>query len=115
MNTTSENRPWGSYKVIDEAHGFKVKRISVNPGQMLSLQLHDYRAERWVVAAGQATVTVGAKTCLLAAGDTTFIPVGERHRLANYGTEQLELIELQMGQHLEESDIHRIEDNYGRA
>jgi mannose-6-phosphate isomerase-like protein (cupin superfamily) len=115
MHNTSESRPWGSYKVIDEAPGFKVKRITVNPGQMLSLQYHEHRAEWWIVATGEAKVTVGMDTFTLQSGHSTYIQIGQKHRLTNEGSVKLELIELQLGERLEEADIHRLEDNYGRA
>lgn len=115
MSTTFETRPWGSFTVLDEAPGYKVKRITVTPGQTLSLQLHHQRAERWVVAAGKAEVTVGEEVAELKIGETVYIPVGVKHRLANQALETLELIELQMGPYLGEDDIVRFEDRYGRA
>ncbi len=115
MSATFETRPWGSFTVLDEAPGYKVKRITVNAGQTLSLQLHHQRAERWVVAVGKAEVTVGEEVVELKVGETVYIPVGVKHRLANQGPETLELIELQMGPYLGEDDIVRFEDRYGRA
>ena len=115
MNPTTETRPWGSFSVIDAGPGFKVKRISVAPGQRLSLQFHHFRAETWMVAAGCATVTVGEQTLDLTVGQTIHIPVGVHHRLANTGSETMELIELQFGARLEEADIVRLEDSYGRC
>lgn len=115
MTIAFETRPWGSFTVLDEAPGYKVKRITVNAGQTLSLQLHHQRAERWVVAAGKAEVTVGEEVIQLHVGETVYIPVQVKHRLANHGPETLELIELQMGPYLGEDDIVRFEDRYGRA
>jgi len=114
MAETAVSRPWGTYQVIDEAAGFKVKRITVHPGQRLSLQYHQHRSERWIVAAGEAEVTIGPDTFLLAVGESVSIPVAQTHRLANLGTTNLELIELQLGTLLEEEDIIRLDDNYGR-
>lgn len=82
---------------------------------MLSLQFHEHRAEWWVVAVGEAKVTIGSDTFALTSGQSAYIPIGKTHRLANPGSTTLELIELQLGQHLEETDIYRIEDSYGRA
>ena len=115
MIPTTETRPWGAFSVIDDAPGFKVKRISVRPGQRLSLQYHHFRAETWMVAAGTATVTVGERTTDLVIGQTIHIPVGVQHRLANNAQSTLELIELQFGERLEEADIVRLEDSYGRV
>lgn len=115
MSTSHETRPWGSFTVLDEAQGYKVKRITVTPGQTLSLQLHHQRSERWVVAVGKAEVTVGDAVVQLGMGETVYIPVGVKHRLANLDTATLELIELQMGPYLGEDDIVRFEDRYGRA
>jgi len=107
-------RPWGSYETVDEGERFKVKRITVNPGAALSLQLHHKRAEHWVVVTGKALVTVGEKQVLLEANESIYIPVEERHRLENPGDEPLELIEVQSGGYLGEDDIVRFEDHYGR-
>ena len=115
MTPMTETRPWGTFSVIDEAADFKVKRISVRPGQRLSLQFHHFRAETWMVAAGCATVTVGDRTTDLSVGQTIHIPVGVQHRLANNAQTTLELIELQFGERLEEADIVRLEDSYGRV
>lgn len=108
-------RPWGSYRVIDRGEGFLVKRITVDPGASLSLQLHHKRAEHWVVSSGTAEVTCGAKTFRLQVGEAAVIPLGVKHRLANPGGEPLHVIEVQFGSYLEEDDIVRFEDKYGRA
>lgn len=108
------HRPWGWYDNIDEGPGFRVKRIMVKPGASLSLQKHVRRAEHWVVVSGVAEVTCGAKTFRLTQNQSTYIPLGETHRLANPGAEPLEIIEVQSGDYLGEDDIVRIEDNYGR-
>ena len=107
-------RPWGNYDALDIAERFKVKRITVEPGQKLSLQLHHHRAEHWIVVSGTAKVTRGNETFMLSENESTFIPVGERHRLENPGKIPLELIEVQSGGYLGEDDIVRFEDNYGR-
>ncbi|HKH21225.1 MAG TPA: mannose-1-phosphate guanylyltransferase/mannose-6-phosphate isomerase [Gammaproteobacteria bacterium] len=107
-------RPWGAYEGIDLSNRFQVKRITVNPGQSLSLQMHHHRAEHWVVVTGTARVTRGDEVFLLNENESTFIPTGLRHRLENPGKITLELIEVQSGSYLGEDDIVRFEDNYGR-
>lgn len=107
-------RPWGSYETVDEAERFKVKRICVNPGARLSLQMHHHRAEHWIVVKGTARVTCGEEVFLLSENESTYIPLGTRHRLENPGTIILELIEVQSGSYLGEDDIVRFEDQYGR-
>jgi len=109
------HRPWGWYDSIDEGGRFKVKRIQVKPGASLSLQKHHHRAEHWVVVSGTAEITNGSKVLLLAENQSTYIPLGEVHRLANPGTIPLEIIEVQSGSYLGEDDIVRFEDNYGRT
>ena len=111
----TETRPWGSFTVLDEANNYKVKRIVVAPQQALSLQYHHQRAERWVVAAGQAVVTVDGQVLKLTVGESVFIPIGAKHRLENTHTEPLVLIELQIGSYLGEDDIVRLEDRYQRS
>lgn len=108
------HRPWGWYDSIDDGHRFKVKRIQVNPNASLSLQKHHHRAEHWVVVKGTAEITCGDNTILLSENQSTYIPLGEVHRLANPGTIPLEIIEVQSGSYLGEDDIVRFEDNYGR-
>ena len=109
------HRPWGWYDSIDEAERFKVKRIMVKPGASLSLQKHHHRAEHWIVVKGTAEITNGDKVLLLTENQSTYIPLGEVHRLANPGTLPLEIIEVQSGSYLGEDDIVRFEDTYGRA
>ncbi|MFQ5932503.1 MAG: mannose-1-phosphate guanylyltransferase/mannose-6-phosphate isomerase [Nitrospiraceae bacterium] len=107
-------RPWGSYTVLEEGPGFKVKRVTVNPGGRLSLQMHHQRSEHWVVIAGTAQVTRGDRVFTLGVGDSTAIAKQTRHRLENPGTETLHIIEVQNGPYLGEDDIVRFQDDYGR-
>ncbi len=107
-------RPWGSYDCIDGAERYQVKRITVNPGEKLSLQMHYHRAEHWIVVRGTAEVRCGDKTMLLTENQSTYIPLGEVHSLANPGKVPLEIIEVQSGSYLGEDDIVRFEDRYGR-
>jgi mannose-1-phosphate guanylyltransferase/mannose-6-phosphate isomerase len=108
-------RPWGSYQSLISGDGFQVKRITVNPGQQLSLQMHHHRAEHWVVLHGTADVVNGDQTLRLKEDQSTYIPVGTKHRLSNPGESTLELIEVQSGTYLGEDDIVRFEDVYGRS
>ncbi|KVH43914.1 mannose-1-phosphate guanylyltransferase [Burkholderia diffusa] len=108
-------RPWGSYEGIDQGDRFQVKRIIVNPGAQLSLQMHHHRAEHWIVVKGTALVTNGDKEIMLTENQSTYIPLGATHRLTNPGKIPLELIEVQSGAYLGEDDIVRFEDTYGRA
>ena len=112
---TTAYRPWGHAETIKDGAGFLVKRITVSPGESLSLQLHRLRAEHWVVVRGQAEVTRGDKQFTLRPDESTYIPVGTRHRLANPGPEPLVVIEVQVGETLSEDDIVRFDDRYGRA
>ncbi len=109
------HRPWGWYDSIDEGGRFKVKRIQVKPKASLSLQKHHHRAEHWIVVKGTAEITNGDKVLILTENQSTYIPLGEVHRLANPGTIPLEIIEVQSGSYLGEDDIVRFEDTYGRA
>ncbi len=109
------HRPWGWYDSIDAGGRFKVKRIQVKPGASLSLQKHHHRAEHWVVVSGTAEITCGDRKLLLTENQSTYIPLGEVHRLANPGSIPLEIIEVQSGSYLGEDDIVRFEDTYGRA
>jgi mannose-1-phosphate guanylyltransferase/mannose-6-phosphate isomerase len=109
------HRPWGWYDSIDEGGRFKVKRIKVNPKASLSLQKHHHRAEHWIVVTGTAEITNGDKVLTLTENQSTYIPFGEVHRLANPGSIPLEIIEVQSGSYLGEDDIVRFEDTYGRA
>jgi len=108
-------RPWGSYDGIESGERFQVKRIVVEPGASLSLQMHYHRAEHWIVVRGTARVTRGDETYLLTENESTYIPPGTRHRLENPGKLPLEIIEVQSGAYLGEDDIVRFEDTYGRA
>ena len=107
-------RPWGSYTILEEGPGYKVKRVTVNPGGRLSLQMHHQRSEHWVVIAGTARVTRGEEIFDLVVGQSTAIPVETRHRLENPGREVLHIIEVQNGPYLGEDDIVRFQDDYGR-
>jgi len=109
------HRPWGWYDSIDAGPRFQVKRIMVKPGATLSLQMHHHRAEHWIVVTGTAEVTCGDKKVLLTENQSTYIPLGQTHRLANPGKVDLEIIEVQSGSYLGEDDIVRFEDTYGRA
>ena len=108
-------RPWGAYDSIDNGERFQVKRITVNPGAKLSVQMHHHRAEHWIVVTGTAKVTNGDKELLLTENQSTYIPVGVIHALENPGKVPLELIEVQSGSYLGEDDIVRFEDKYGRT
>lgn len=108
-------RPWGSYETVDEEGRFKVKRIIVNPGAQLSLQMHHHRAEHWIVVKGTAKVTRGDDVFLLSENESTYIPLGEKHRLENPGKMPLEIVEVQSGGYLGEDDIVRYSDQYGRS
>lgn len=107
-------RPWGWYDSVDEGDRFKVKRIQVKPGASLSLQMHHHRAEHWIVVKGTAEITNGDQVITLTENQSTYIPQGQTHRLANPGNTPLEIIEVQSGSYLGEDDIVRFEDNYGR-
>jgi mannose-1-phosphate guanylyltransferase/mannose-6-phosphate isomerase len=107
-------RPWGSYDSIDNGERFQVKRLSVKPGQCMSLQLHHHRAEHWIVVSGTARITRGEDVFLLEENQSTYIPLGTRHRIENPGKIPLHIIEVQSGTYLGEDDIVRFEDRYGR-
>jgi mannose-1-phosphate guanylyltransferase / mannose-6-phosphate isomerase len=107
-------RPWGSYDSIDAGERFQVKRLTVRPGAVLSLQMHRHRAEHWVVVKGQARITRGEEVFLLSENESTYIPVGTVHRIENPGSEPLQIIEVQSGSYLGEDDIVRLDDHYGR-
>lgn len=109
------HRPWGTYTVLEEGLGFKIKRIEVYPGASLSLQMHNHRAEHWVVVAGVAQVINGNEELTLEVNQSTFIPIGNKHRLSNLGSDKLVMIEVQTGSYLGEDDIVRFEDIYGRT
>jgi mannose-1-phosphate guanylyltransferase/mannose-6-phosphate isomerase len=107
-------RPWGSYDSIDNGERFRVKRLTVKPGGVLSLQMHHHRAEHWIVVSGTARITCNERIFILSENESTFIPVGSQHRIENPGKMPLHIIEVQSGSYLGEDDIVRLEDNYGR-
>jgi mannose-1-phosphate guanylyltransferase len=115
LNHREVYRPWGMYDSIDIGHRYQVKRITVQPGAKLSVQMHHHRAEHWIVVSGTAKVTNGDKTYLVTENQSTYIPIGQIHALENPGVIPLELIEVQSGSYLGEDDILRFEDRYGRA
>ena len=112
---TKETRPWGWYEVITEGTRYKGKCIEVAAGSSLSLQRHTHRAEHWVVVEGTALVHVNGETSLVIENQSTYIPVGVKHRLTNPGKIPLKIIEVQSGPYLEEDDIERFDDEYGRV
>jgi len=107
-------RPWGTYTVLEENRSYKIKRIEVHPGQRLSLQMHHHRCEHWIVVSGAAEVTCGDRDFILNVNESTFIPKGTHHRLANPGRIPLCIIEVQSGEYLGEDDIIRFQDDYNR-
>jgi len=109
------HRPWGTYTVLEDSRNYKIKRLSVKPGAALSLQLHRHRSEHWVVVAGTASVRNGDAELLIRTNESTYIPAGHRHRLANPGLTELIIIEVQSGEYLGEDDIVRFDDHYGRV
>ncbi len=108
------HRPWGTYTILDESRGYKVKRIVVKPGKRLSLQKHHHRSEHWIVVSGTAMVIRGAEEYIVKANESTYIPIGEIHRLENVGKIPLVMIEAQVGEYVGEDDIIRLEDDYKR-
>ena len=115
MEIESEQRPWGSWHVIDVSDGYKVKRIHVTPGCRLSYQTHEHRSEHWVVIAGVATCTIDDITLLVRPGESVDVPRAAKHRLANEGDEELIIVEVQRGSYTGEDDIVRLDDDYGRC
>ena len=109
-----EERPWGSFTVLDEAENYKVKRIEVLPEKRLSYQKHTQRAEHWMVVRGVAKVTLDGEEITVPTGGVVDVPVGAAHRIENVGTEKLIFIEIQRGTYLGEDDIQRLQDDYGR-
>jgi mannose-6-phosphate isomerase len=110
-----DRRPWGTFTVLDEGQGFKVKRIEVLPGKRLSYQKHAQRAEHWVVVQGTARVTLDDRETIVPSGQAIDIPRGSAHRVENSGEEDLVFIEVQRGEYLGEDDIVRLQDDFGRA
>jgi mannose-6-phosphate isomerase len=108
-------RPWGTYTVLDENTSYKIKRIEVLPGQRLSLQKHHHRSEHWIVVSGTALVTCGDAHQVINVNESTFIPIGQNHRLENPGKIPLVIIEVQSGEYLGEDDIVRFNDDYDRC
>ena len=115
MAQTSDTRPWGSWRVLDEGEGFKIKRIEVNPHSRLSYQTHQHRAELWIVVSGIATYVVEGETIVARPGEMVSIEVGDAHRIGNDHDEPLVIIEIQRGSYTGEDDIVRLEDDYGRT
>ncbi|MEI6444062.1 MAG: phosphomannose isomerase type II C-terminal cupin domain [Nostocales cyanobacterium ELA583] len=110
-----ELRPWGSFTVLEEGRGYKIKRIEVNPGHRLSLQMHHHRSEHWIVVSGTAKVVCGDREILLSNNQSTYVPQCTTHRLENPGVIPLVLIEVQNGEYLGEDDIIRYQDDYARS
>ena len=110
-----DERPWGSFTVLDEAPGYKVKRIEVLPGKRLSYQRHSQRSEHWMVVSGTGKVTLDGREIHVRSGETVDVPTGMAHRIENPGQEKLIFIEIQRGNYLGEDDIVRIEDDFGRT
>ncbi len=121
MNTTQDNspkydaRPWGSFTVLDEADGYKVKRIEVLAGKRLSYQKHKHRAEHWFIVQGEAKITLDGEDVIRRVGETVDIEIGTAHRVENPGDELLVFIEIQRGDYLGEDDIERLADDFGRT
>jgi mannose-1-phosphate guanylyltransferase len=109
------HRPWGTYTVLEDTEGYKIKRIVVKPGKRLSLQKHFHRSEHWIVVSGTATVTVGDEVKLIRPNESTYIRIGQVHRLANEGKIPVVLIEAQVGEYTGEDDILRLDDDFSRS
>ena len=112
---TTELRPWGSFTILEAGSGYKIKRIQVNPGHRLSLQMHHHRSEHWIVVSGTARVVCGDKEILVTKNESTYVPQCTAHRLENPGVIPLVLIEVQNGEYLGEDDIIRYQDDYART
>jgi mannose-6-phosphate isomerase len=110
----TEIRPWGSFTTLEEGKGYKIKRIEVNPGHRLSLQMHHHRSEHWIVVSGTAKVVCGGTEMILSSNQSTYVPQCTSHRLENPGVIKLVLIEVQNGEYLGEDDIIRFQDDYSR-
>ena len=111
----TELRPWGSFTILEEGRGYKIKRIEVKPGHRLSLQMHNHRSEHWIVVSGTAKVSCGDREQVLSNNQSTYVPQCTTHRLENPGVIPLVLIEVQNGEYLGEDDIVRFQDDYSRA
>ncbi|HAZ49751.1 MAG TPA: mannose-6-phosphate isomerase [Cyanobacteria bacterium UBA11369] len=111
----TELRPWGSFTILEEGRGYKIKRIEVKPGHRLSLQMHHHRSEHWIVVSGTAKVTCGEEEIMLGSNQSTYVPQCTNHRLENPGVIPLVLIEVQNGEYLGEDDIVRFQDDYART
>ena len=111
----SDTRPWGSWHILDEGDGFKVKRIEVLPHSRLSYQTHEHRAEHWVIVTGKATCVLDGETVIVGPGECVDVAVGQAHRITNQEDELLVLVEVQLGSYCGEDDIVRLEDDYGRV
>lgn len=109
------SRPWGTYQTLELAKNYQVKTIAINPGGRLSLQKHCHRAEHWIVVSGKPTLTIDTTTKIYSIGDHIFIPIGTLHRMENFTSTPVVIIETQIGDYLGEDDIIRIEDVYGRV
>jgi mannose-6-phosphate isomerase len=114
MALESAERPWGSWHVLDEGDGYKVKRINVHPGQRLSYQTHEHRSEHWVVIAGTATCVLDGETVVRHEGQSIDVATGAAHRISNEHEDELVIIEVQRGTYTGEDDIVRLQDDYGR-
>jgi len=115
LKRDAEDRPWGSFETVDRGERYRVKRIVVKPGGQLSLQMHYHRAEHWIIVSGAAVVTRDDMRMLVRENEAVYIPIGMRHRIENPGKTPLCLVEVQVGSYLEEDDIVRLEDRYGRG
>jgi mannose-6-phosphate isomerase len=110
-----DERPWGSFTILDEGENYKVKRIEVLPGKRLSYQKHSCRSEHWMIVAGTARVTLDGRETVIVTGGTIDIPIGAAHRIENFGDSVLVFIEIQRGSYLGEDDIQRLQDDFGRV
>jgi mannose-6-phosphate isomerase-like protein (cupin superfamily) len=111
----ADNRPWGRWEVLESSSDFCVKKITVNPGGILSLQLHHYRSEHWIIVEGEAVVTLGDELLVKKANESIYIPCETKHRIQNNTDKNVVFIEVQTGENLREDDIVRFEDKYGRT
>lgn len=114
LGSNTDQRPWGSFTILEESRGYKIKRIEVKPGHRLSLQMHHHRSEHWIVVSGTAKVVCGDREMLLSSNQSTYVPPCTPHRLENPGVLPLVIIEVQNGEYLGEDDIIRFQDDYAR-